>query len=202
MREDRGPGRPRGFDEAQVLERLLNLFWQKGYDGASLSDLECVTGLGRGSLYAAFGEKEAMYRAAFAAYEARVVDQAMAMLTGPDGGTGRERIAQLLNAAVDPVRQENDRRGCFLCNTAADHGVHDAATLTAVGRSFQKLEVALGAALASALPADTVDTEDVSARARMVLAAYAGLRVLVRAGFSVEALQATAQATLARALAP
>lgn len=194
MREDRGPGRPRGFDEEAVLQNLLNLFWKKGYEGATLTDLEAATGLGRGSLYAAFGEKEAMYRAAFLSYESRVVDQTVAMLTGP--GTIRERTIALLQAAIDPLARDDDRRGCFLCNTAADPGIGDPATRTAAARCFQKLQTALATALRDAAQPQP------EAQAGVILAGYTGLRVLVCTGYSVGALEAISASILDASLHP
>jgi AcrR family transcriptional regulator len=62
--------RPREFDLDEALERCLELFWARGFAGVSLSDLEEATGLGRQSLYAAFGNKEALFAAVLERYSA------------------------------------------------------------------------------------------------------------------------------------
>src|ERR1700730_3969297 len=61
-------GRPRSFDIDRALDRALQVFWRKGYEGASLSDLTKAGGVNRPSLYAAFGDKKAMFRKALNRY--------------------------------------------------------------------------------------------------------------------------------------
>ncbi|WP_280347496.1 TetR/AcrR family transcriptional regulator [Nocardia neocaledoniensis] len=61
-------GRPRGFDRDLALRRAMEVFWERGYDGASMSDLTTAMGINTPSLYAAFGDKEALFRAAIELY--------------------------------------------------------------------------------------------------------------------------------------
>ncbi len=66
MREPTTMGRPREFDVDEALTKIMAVFWAKGFEGSSLSDLVAATGLKKGSLYAAFGDKRAMYLKALA----------------------------------------------------------------------------------------------------------------------------------------
>jgi AcrR family transcriptional regulator len=88
-------GRPRGFDADEALERAVLVFWEQGYEGASLTDLTSAMGITRTSMYAAFGNKEELFRKALerytegpAAYAARALEEptargvATAFLTG------------------------------------------------------------------------------------------------------------------------
>ena len=82
MRDDEktavAPGRPREFDEADVLAKIMSLFWERGYEGTGLSDIMNATGLQKGSLYKAFGSKQDMYVRALTHYERLIVDNCRA----------------------------------------------------------------------------------------------------------------------------
>src|SRR6202795_3561961 len=67
-KSSRRTGRPRSFDIDRALDRALQVFWRKGYEGASLSDLTKAVGVNRPSLYAAFGDKEALFRKVLGRY--------------------------------------------------------------------------------------------------------------------------------------
>ena len=81
-------GRPREFDVDDALDRAMRVFWAKGYQGASLDDLLAAMGIGRGSLYKAFGDKRSLYLAALQRYDAEIVDHAVRCLCDAAGGDG------------------------------------------------------------------------------------------------------------------
>ncbi|RYG25677.1 TetR/AcrR family transcriptional regulator [bacterium] len=72
MKHAKSPGRPRAFDPDAALETAMRLFWQKGYEGTSLTDLTEAIGINRPSLYAAFGNKEELFRRAREHYAAKM----------------------------------------------------------------------------------------------------------------------------------
>src|SRR5678815_522991 len=77
-------GRPRAFDIDQALDQALRVFWEKGYDGASVADLTEAIGINPPSLYAAFGNKEALFKKALDRYEAKrdqIMEEAFAAPT-------------------------------------------------------------------------------------------------------------------------
>jgi AcrR family transcriptional regulator len=117
-------GRPRSFDADAVLDKARTVFWNLGYAGASLDDIAAATGLNRPSLYAAFGDKHALYMAALARTREGAVVAMRAML-GSDGRL-REVLARLLTATIDIyVAGDLAQRGCFIVGTAVTQAVGD-----------------------------------------------------------------------------
>ncbi len=108
-------GRPRSFDVEIALDRALQVFWRKGYEGASLSDLTKAMRINRPSLYAAFGDKEALFRKALDRYAdgpASYVDEA---LKEP---TGRAVAERLLRGAADLLTDPCNPPGCLMVQGA------------------------------------------------------------------------------------
>ena len=93
--------RPRQFDEEQVREALMNVFWDKGYEATSMQDLVAATGLLKGSLYGAFGDKRALYLIALNHYDRTRIQAGVDMLAGQ--GTGQEKVKQLFDSVIDAV---------------------------------------------------------------------------------------------------
>ncbi|HEX2130649.1 MAG TPA: TetR/AcrR family transcriptional regulator [Actinophytocola sp.] len=111
-------GRPREFDLDERLDLALRVFWRHGYEGAALSDLTEAMGISRPSLYAAYGNKESLFR--------KVVDH---YLAGPAShlrdaageATGRAAVERLLRGAVAVVTAR-DHRGCLVIQGALATG--------------------------------------------------------------------------------
>jgi AcrR family transcriptional regulator len=116
-------GRPREFDPDQALDRALQVFWRKGYEGASISELTEAMGINRPSLYAAFGNKEELFRKALdryaegpAAYTYEALEEA----------TARAVAERLLREAADALTGPDNPHGCLGVQGALACG--DAAT--------------------------------------------------------------------------
>ena len=190
MGETKVMGRPREFDEDEALAKILDVFWANGFEGTSMSDLETATGLRKGSLYAAFGDKRAMYLKALALYGRTSIDVAVRVLTGIDAP--ERRIGKFLQSAIDAVAVENDRRGCFLCNASIDQAAVDPETQRSVNGSFERL----GRALEKVLSELSAIDNNRRGAAQHLLSVYFGLRVLARAGQPVRMLKAAREAAL------
>src|ERR1700738_5293921 len=112
-------GRPRAFDIDRALERALRLFWEKGYEGTSLSDLTKAIGINRPSLYAAFGNKESLFRKALDRYVERTMAFVRNAINEPTACAVAER---LLHSAADMVTNPHDPRGCLTVRGALSSG--------------------------------------------------------------------------------
>ncbi|MGV8997565.1 MAG: TetR/AcrR family transcriptional regulator [Parvibaculaceae bacterium] len=108
-------GRPREFDKGEALDKALNIFWQKGYEGASVADLTKAMGIKPPSLYAAFGNKEGLLREVLDRYENGPASYADAAMGAP---TARETVALLLHGAAALIGDKRHPGGCFFVTTA------------------------------------------------------------------------------------
>src|SRR5438067_12523953 len=114
-RQAKTPGRPRTFDADRALDNALEVFWRKGYEGASLSDLTKAMRINRPSLYAAFGDKEHLFRRALDRYAAGPAAYACEALKEP---TARAVVERLLYSTVDAMGDSRNPRGCLLVQGA------------------------------------------------------------------------------------
>jgi AcrR family transcriptional regulator len=181
------PGRPRKFDEDETLSKIMQLFWENGYEATGLSDIIKVTDLGKASLYKAFGNKQSMYVKALSNYERLMVDGAVVVLRSRELAP-LERIDAFLSSPIVAVRDNNDRRGCFLCNAAADRASLDEETGTLVRRGYDKMRAAIAHSLSEAFP--NLPQQTINTRAEVVLTTYSGLRVMSRTDIGADPLEA------------
>lgn len=103
-------GRPREFDAEEALDQALRVFWQRGYEGAALSDLTAAMGINRPSLYAAFGNKESLFRKALERYSDR---QAVHVRDALERPTARAVAERMLRGAADISTQPDCPAGCL-----------------------------------------------------------------------------------------
>jgi AcrR family transcriptional regulator len=103
-------GRPRSFDTGKALDRALDVFWRKGYEGASLSDLTKAMRINRPSLYAAFGDKEKLFRKVLNRYAEGPASFSYAALGEP---TSRAVVERLLYGTADMLTSRQNPHGCL-----------------------------------------------------------------------------------------
>jgi TetR/AcrR family transcriptional repressor of nem operon len=144
-------GRLQTFDSTTVVQSARDLFWDLGYDGASLADLESATGLNRSSLYHAFGSKRGLFDAAVADYRDTVIRPRLSLLQAD--GAGRAELLTYfidLRDAVAKLPLDSPRRGCLLVNCATGLAAHDKPAREVVEAYRTELAAALRNALGGA----------------------------------------------------
>jgi len=110
-------GRPRSFDREAALERAMLLFWEHGYEATSLSQLTAAMGISPPSLYAAFGDKQALFLQAVDRYVARGGAGTQSFMG--DAKTAREAVAHFLEASAQRLTNPHFPRGCMVVLAAA-----------------------------------------------------------------------------------
>lgn len=171
--------RPREFDADIALDRAMQAFWARGYKATSLDDLCTATGLGRSSLYAAFGGKRALLHRALERYEQDALRRIRAALAQPR--PVREAIAGFVDGLIDRIVAGPGRAGCFIGNCAAELS-GDRATAARVRRSLENIEAAFGEGLARAqADGELADDADIASLARFLVSGIQGLRLVGKA---------------------
>ncbi|PZG14754.1 TetR/AcrR family transcriptional regulator [Nonomuraea aridisoli] len=172
-------GRPREFSHEAVVDAAMEVFWEKGYEAASTYDLCARTGLGRGSLYNAFGSKHRLYEAAIRRYADTWAQAQLEMLDRP--GPVKDRLRELMLGVIDADMNDPGRRGCLALNAATESSGRTESVAALVRRQFTDLDQAVlrlvrvgqsTGELSSSRPPEQV--------ARAFQSAYYGLRVLAK----------------------
>lgn len=179
-------GRPRSFDCEAALDRALEVFWRKGYEGASLAELTAAMGINPPSLYAAFGNKEELFRKAVERYvEVRTPFWREAL----EAPTAREAVERLLRGSADRLTDDCNPCGCLLVKGSMTCGDESDAVKEELAAIRNMAETSLRDRFIRAieegdLPADA-DPVDL---ARYVLAINQGMSIQASAGASAAEL--------------
>ena len=170
--------RPREFDEQQVIENLMRVFWEKGYESTSMQDLVKASGLLKGSLYGAFGDKRAIYLAALKHYDRSRIQAEIDMLAGE--GNMRQKITRLFDNVIDSTKRDIFAGSCLLCNASIESAASDRAVKNEVRTTIRRLKLAIMEALIN----HGAKQDRAASLAAFIISAYFGTRVLAKGGAS------------------
>ena len=138
--------RTREFDEELLLDGALELFWSRGYDDVSIEQITAATGVGNGSIYAAYGTKLGLFLTVFERYcdqRARFVDD---VLTSADGSEA-DAVRAYFEAVIADCAAQPGRRGCLMINSIAQLGHRVPEVMTITTRSTKRMEASVVARL-------------------------------------------------------
>jgi TetR/AcrR family transcriptional repressor of nem operon len=127
--------RPRTFDESEVVAAARDEFWSRGYTATSVDDLTAATGLGKGSLYGAFGDKHGLFLRALDDYVGTALGEARAQLRDPRY-SAYDRLIRHIRAQAKAIAADKSRRGCMMAKSAAELGATDETVEQTVARAY------------------------------------------------------------------
>jgi len=173
-------GRPKGYDRDDVLVAARNLFWERGYEATSISDLEQRTGLNRSSLYQEFGSKHELFEAALECYADRVITVLLAELCNDDATL--DTVAGLFTRLAKLFRSPTAVaiHGCLMVNATAELAAHDERIRPAAAKYRDQLRSSFKAALSKAAQNGEIDANTVATRAKLLTATLMGVWLTVR----------------------
>ena len=170
--------RPRKFDEGEVLRAARDQFWS-GYAGTSVDDVLTATGLGKGSLYGAFGDKRALFLRALALYLDTALRERMARLQCPEAG--KAEILALFRGVARDALGDRERKGCMVTNCSIELADRDPDLACQAARSLDLFERAFAGAIRQAQAGGDIGAgRDPVRLARFLTVCMEGMLVLAR----------------------
>ena len=174
----------RQFDEQEVVAIAIEVFWRKGLHDATMQDLATATGVQRGSLYNAYGDKEAIFLRAFDQYAQQFLETAGKALAQ---GEARAGLRKFFDVIIANMTSGSPPRGCLTTRTALEAAISSPDVRQRVQRLLNRLEKLISQAVGAAPSALSV--VDANRIARLVVIFTRGLAVMERAGYGRELLE-------------
>lgn len=173
-------GRPREFDDEAVLDSLVQLFWEQGFEATSMNDIVQTSGLSKSSLYNTFGSKDELFERALNRY----VDLRSSMLTTAlvNGTSGLEDLGTFFDLMWAEVDSMDDHRGCLAVNTSTELGQRDQGVVNVGSRYRTIMRSAFHATLQRAAVLGEIDPKQVDSYTNVLVSFVMGTAVIVRSG--------------------
>jgi TetR/AcrR family transcriptional regulator, transcriptional repressor for nem operon len=189
--------RPRKFDEATVMEAVREQFRNNGYAATSLDDLMQVTGLGKGSLYGAFGDKRQLFLRVFNEYCADSVESVRTFLKGDDAGA-LDRLRAYFQKNVAAIGRDTTNRGCLLGKATAELSSVEPEVAERSLQTYRAFESLFVSSLRQAQRHGDIRADaDIEKLAAMLLSVFRGIEALGKAGMDEATLTDIVETTFA-----
>ncbi|MEM9465223.1 MAG: TetR/AcrR family transcriptional regulator [Actinomycetota bacterium] len=186
-------GRPRAFDEDEVLDALVELFWQHGYEAASMNDIVDAAGLNKSSLYNAFGSKDELFYAVLERY----IAGREAMLRDALSEGGIDALIGFFAMQREMMLSEIGAKGCMAVNASTELGLRDERAVALSDRYRSMLRTSIRRPLAWSADRGEIDPTLVDAYTETLVSAMFGMSVAGRGGASEAELATTIDSMLA-----
>jgi TetR/AcrR family transcriptional regulator, transcriptional repressor for nem operon len=187
--------RVREFNAEEALDKAMRLFWRKGYAETSVRDLVEHTGVAHAGLYAAFGGKRELYRAALDHYDATFGNFLIGPLERPDAG--RPDVEAFFATILDAVKNKRFVDGCFMCNTAVEFGNEGDDIVSKSRDNVERMTAGFRNALKQARLCGQVRADlEPAATASFLTSAFHGIAVLARAKAPIKRIEESVRMAL------
>lgn len=181
----RSRGRPRQFDEDEVLDKLMALFWERGFEAASLNDMVEAAGLNKSSLYNTFGSKERAFGCALDRY----MDFRRTMMAATlDGSGGFDELAKFFDLQRREISGDTGFMGCLAINAQTELGPRDRRVSEIAAEFREMLREGLRPALDLAAERGEIDGSMIEIYLDTILAFSVALSVSARGGATTDEL--------------
>ena len=187
--------RTKDFNEEEVLEKALNIFWQKGYNGTSMQDLVDGLGISRSSMYDTYTDKYSLFIKSLERYRERTAREMMQMIN--QAASPKAVIKKIFQSVVTESLFDKVQRGCFLVNTCVENATHDKAVAKIVNENMQDFEDAFYHAIKKGQEiGEIMNRNDARALARFVINNINGIRISAKAGADKKVYEDVMKVTL------
>jgi len=185
------------FEPSDAVEAAMRVFWRKGFEATSITDLESQTGVGRKSLYRTFNDKHDLFLKALETYRRLLSARNLAPML--ETGAGLASIAAFLRGLASYGGTEEARMGCLICNTALERSAEDPKAAQQVLLYFDQIRAAFANALSGAKERGEIGADiDVARQANFLLGILQSICVLGRAGADAGVISDVVETALER----
>jgi len=171
--------RSKDFDEDEVLNKAVNLFWLKGYNGTSMQDLVDGLGISRSSLYDTYGDKHTLFIRALESYQSAASGKVCGIINSQE--PAKETIRQLLEYITAELLDDKTHKGCFMVNAEVEVAPHDEEVSKMICENDQQVEDAFYLVIKNGQESGEItNQQDARALARFIFNAVKGIRVTAK----------------------
>lgn len=190
------PGRPIEYDRERALQRAVEVFWRRGYEGASLAELCDATGLSKSTLYAVFGDKRGLFLSSVQAYSDQLLQAFRDQYEQAD--SSMQFISSVLHGVAAEAGPGGDLKGCLVLNSATEFAQTDPDVAEIVGKTLDSMASVFEKALTRGIQAGDISAQPPRATALYLVSTVAGMKTMVKAGRTVQELQRVAKLVLSQ----
>lgn len=180
--------RTKSFEQAEILDKAIEIFRKNGYNATSMQDLVDNLGLNRSSIYDTFGNKKNLYFQALNLYKKNQNEYLMDLISNSESLI--EAVQHLFQIIIDDTCSDNSKQGCFILNSCMEMANADDDIAKVIDNNFIELHKTMSKRIEKAIANNEIKIDtDANALSLFIFNTTNGLRVMQKAGMTAEAMQ-------------